>query len=61
LDQRDIGDLIAVADKHHPMVHEEMLAEFAKFDQGWGKAQFLKSAQHCFAKLFLSHVVSGLH
>jgi hypothetical protein len=57
LDQVDIGDFVVVADEHYPLMMEEMLAEFAQFDQGRGKAQFFKSAQHCFGEVFLSHNV----
>jgi hypothetical protein len=48
LDQVDIGDVIVVADNHNPPPEEEIVTDLFEIDQGWGKAQLLQPAQHCF-------------
>ena len=59
LEQVDVGDLVAVADEHHPAA-EEIVAELIDVEQANGKPQFLQSAPHGFSEAILNHGLCGL-
>ena len=43
----DIRDRITIADKHHPMMQKEVVAESIDLDERRRKTQFPESRQHC--------------
>jgi len=51
----NIGNLIAVASEHDPMIAEEPVTKLVKIDQGLGQAQFLYSAHHGSVQTVLDH------